>query len=53
MTIDKDLLKLAEFYGIEITEGNGSVIIMPDGKINIEYKINDYKLVDSKSILDV
>ena len=29
--VDKDLIELAELYGIEVTDGKESVIIMEDG----------------------
>jgi len=37
--MDKDLIELAEFYGIELTKGNSCVIIMPDGT---EKPINEF-----------
>jgi len=50
MTIDKDLLKLAEFYGIEITEGNGGVIIMPDGTEKLFSELLDEELLEIMSL---
>jgi len=46
MTIDKNLLELAELYGIEITEGNGSVIIMPDGTEKLVSELSDKELLE-------
>jgi len=52
MTIDKDLLELAEFYGIEITEGNGngSVIIMPNGTEKLVNELSDEELLEIMSL---
>jgi len=50
MTIDKDLLELAEFYGIEVTEGNESVIIMPDGTEKLVSELSDKELLEIMSL---
>ena len=46
--LDKDLIELAEFYGIEVTEGCGCVIIMPDGT---EKPVNEFSYEELMKIM--
>ena len=46
--MDKDLIELAEFYGIEVTEGCGCVIIMPDGT---EKPVNEFSYEELMKIM--
>ena len=46
MTIDKDLLEIAELYGIEITEGKENIIIMSDGTEKLVSELSDKELLE-------
>jgi len=44
-TLDKDLLEIAKIYGIELTDGNECVIIMPDGTEKLVSEFSDEELM--------
>jgi len=44
-TLDKDLIDIAKLYGIELTNGNECVIIMPDGTEKLISEFSDEELM--------
>ena len=43
--MDKDLIEIAKLYGIELTDGNECVIIMPDGTEKLISEFSDEELM--------
>ena len=43
--MDKDLIDIAKLYGIELTDGNECVIIMPDGTEKLVSEFSDEELM--------
>jgi len=43
--LDKDLIDIAKLYGIELTDGNECVIIMPDGTEKLANEFSDEELM--------